>query len=112
MKNAICHKIIIFFLYLSGAAKFKKKYVINIVILVDKKVITDKTKGNIELSSQAQVLAALKVFPTFKNEEILNTKIINIIDPTIHEIKAQSEVIHKSFNSNFCGQKIIFIFYF
>jgi hypothetical protein len=82
------------------------------VILVDKKVITDRTKGNIELSSHAPVLAALKVFHTSKNEEIAKTKTTNTIDQNTQEIKAQRETMSKSFNSNFCGQKLIFIFYF
>jgi len=112
VKNAICHSIIIFFLYLSGAVRFKKKYVTNTVILVAKNVITDNTRGKIELSSQAQVLADENVFPTFKKEEIVNTRRINIIDQTIHAINAQRDIIHKSFNSNFCGPKLIIIFYF
>jgi len=101
----------IFFLYLSGAEKFRKKYVIKTVILVERKVITDNTKGNIEFSSHAQVLAALKVLHTSKNADIAKTKTTKRIDQDIQEISAHSETTHKSFSSIFCGQKLIFIFY-
>jgi hypothetical protein len=105
-KNANCHDITTFFLYFSFEVIFNNLAVINIVKVVQIKVIIDNINGNIELVSN-QICAVANV-PGISTE-LPNKNVINniIIHPIIHAIKLQREFISTSWNSILFGQKFI-----
>ena len=74
--------------------------------------MNDRNKGKKAFNSEAHAFVKESDSPKFQKDD--NNKLtisINTV-PVIHARSAARDVIHKSLNSNFCGQKVIIIFYF